>query len=49
MPNSFLWLFYSFNAEYGRAPKDLDDFVDGLKCLRAKNKVQSIYSEVDNG
>ena len=43
--NTFLWLFYSFNSEYGRKPVDLDDLIDGLKCIRAKNKIQDIYGE----
>lgn len=45
--NRFLWLYYTFCAEYKRMPVDIDDMCDGLICIRAKNKVQEIYGEVD--
>ena len=44
-PNSYLWLFYNFSREYARVPVDLDDFLDGLSCMRAKQEIEEIYGE----
>ena len=43
--SGFLWLFYNFCGEYKRLPSDLDDMCDGLRCLRAKSRIQEIYNE----
>jgi hypothetical protein len=44
MPNGYLWLFYTFNREYSRQPIDLDDLIDGLCCIWAKNDVMEIIN-----
>lgn len=43
-PNSYLWLYYNFSREYARAPVDLEDFLDGLSCIRAKQEIEEIYN-----
>jgi hypothetical protein len=45
MNNGFLWLYYNFSSEYKREPVDIDDMLDGLSFIRAKNEIQRIYSE----
>lgn len=43
-PNSYLWLYYNFSREYARPPVDLEDFLDGLSCIRAKQEIEEIYN-----
>lgn len=43
-PNGYLWLYYNFSREYSRAPVDLEDFLDGLSCIRAKQEIEEIYN-----
>lgn len=43
-PNNYLWLFYNFSREYARVPVDLEDFLDGLSCMRAKQEIEEIYN-----
>lgn len=45
MPNSFLWLYYTFNSEYSRMPVDIEDLCDGLSCIWAKSEAREI---IDN-
>jgi hypothetical protein len=45
MPNGYLWLFYTFNSEYSRQPVDLDDLIDGLSCIWAKNEAREIMHD----
>ncbi len=41
----YLWIYYSFNSEYGRQPVDLEDMLDGLSVERAKSEIERIYTE----
>ncbi len=43
-PNSYLWLYYNFSREYAREPVDMEDFIDGLSCIRAKQEIEEIYN-----
>lgn len=38
-------MFYCFSREYSRQPVDLDDMLDGLACIRARNEIEEIYRE----
>lgn len=43
-PNGYLWLYYDFNREYARKPDDLDDMLEGLSCLWARNEIEEVYN-----
>lgn len=45
MKSGTLWLFYSYCQEYKMRPLDLDDLVDGIRAIRAKNEIEKIYQE----
>lgn len=47
MKNVYLWHWYNFNKEYGRMPVDLDDFLDGLTAMIARDKIRGILMEKD--
>lgn len=40
-----MWFYYSYNSEYKRKPDDLEDLLDGLICIRAKNELERIDGE----
>lgn len=45
--NPILWHYYSYCREYGRQPVDIDDMLDGLICLWAKNEIEEIYGSAE--
>lgn len=44
MPNSFLWIYYTYLSEYKTRPVDLDDMLDGLRCIRAQSEIKEILA-----
>jgi hypothetical protein len=44
-PNGYLWLYFNFCREYARPPADLDEMLDGLSCIRARQEIEEIYAK----
>ena len=44
-PNGYLWLYYDFTREYARKPDDLDDMLEGLSCLWAREEIEVEYAK----
>ena len=40
-----MWLYYSFRAEYKGEPSDLDDMLDGLRCVSAKSDIMEMEAK----